>query len=133
MIDIEFLTDSEGKIKEFQIQGHASASERSLFIMLLRLLKIKRYGNIVCASVSVLSMTTVNNLERLAGIEVDNSAVCEDGYLHFVLPQNINQIQSEISQILLISLYEGLKEIENEYPEYITINEFNELDSEEVE
>ncbi|MCC5889529.1 MAG: ribosomal-processing cysteine protease Prp [Alkalibacterium sp.] len=108
MIDIHFSFDKES-ITSVEMSGHAESGA---------------YGqDIVCAAVSALSIGTVNSLVEIAGIPIDVvSADKQGGYLKFSLPEHVDDKQMETAQILLSSLLLSLKQTEDEYGEYLTIN-----------
>ena len=88
--------------------GHANFSEHG--------------SDIVCAGVSALAITTVNSIEKLAGyqpiVEVDE---VEGGYLYMEVVEDLTKDQEHTTQILLNSLLLGLEGIQEEYPNYLTI------------
>lgn len=81
----------------FEISGHANYAEHG--------------QDIVCAAVSALSITTVNNFERLAQfqpiVDIDEQ---NGGYLYVELPADLNDKQQAIAQLLMRQLYLGLHE-----------------------
>ena len=82
------------------------------------------YGHdLVCAAVSALTIGTVNNLSRIAGIEPEIDANEEDGgFLEIVLPQDVAGQHFEIAQILFKSLHFSLLDIQEQYGEYISVS-----------
>ena len=96
------------RIVSFEMTGHANFSEHG--------------SDIVCAGVSALAITTVNSIEKLAGyqpiVEVDE---VEGGYLYMEVVEDLTQEQEHTTQILLNSLLLGLEGIQEEYPNYLTI------------
>lgn len=108
MIKASFKREEDGRIVSFEIAGHSNAGP---------------YGSdTVCAGVSALAFSTVNGIDSLAGftpiIDIDNEA---EGYLYFETLEDITQEQSNIAQILLESLLQGLQGIETEHSEFISI------------
>lgn len=90
----------------FELKGHADSGE---------------YGqDIVCAAVSVLSINTVNSLEKLAGAVLDKEADEENGGLLRVIVAD-SDLDSPKVQLLLESLELGLRDIEVSYHEYIHV------------
>lgn len=108
MIDVNFGFDNED-ISSVLITGHAESGP---------------YGqDIVCAAVSALSIGAVNSLIEIAEVSLNvTSADDQGGYLNFSLPEKLNQKQMETAQILLKSLHLSLKNIEEEYKDYLKIN-----------
>ncbi|MFC6207994.1 ribosomal-processing cysteine protease Prp [Levilactobacillus tongjiangensis] len=98
------------RIDSFQITGHADSGE---------------YGqDIVCAAVSVLTITTVNALQRIAEIpiEVDNRDQ-EGGYLEVHLPPKLEATTELKGQTLLQSFADGLRDVATNYADYIQFAE----------
>ena len=91
----------DNKLVGFKVDGHANSA---------------RYGyDIVCASISVLSINTVNSLQMIAHKEVD--VYDDDGYLEY----QIRGKPSKQSNILLQSAYLGYQSIAEQYQEYVCI------------
>lgn len=109
MIHATFRQNRCGQLIAVTVRGHANSG---------------RYGeDIVCAAVSVLSITFVNNIQRLAQyqpvVTVDEE---EGGYLALKLPDDLTEEQKEISQILFESFYFALVEdMQEEYENYIQV------------
>lgn len=99
-------------ILKFTLSGHADSGP---------------YGHdLVCAAVSALAIGTANNLSRVAKIEPEVEANEEEGgFLEIALPEIVDQNQQETSQILLMSLYYSLLDLEEEYGEYISVSQSN--------
>ena len=73
------------KIVSYEISGHAESGE---------------YGHdVVCAAVSVLSITTANNIYEMAHIKPVTQT--EDGYLYVEIPLSIPEKQGVLAQTLL--------------------------------
>ena len=96
------------KLVSFEMTGHANYSEHG--------------SDIVCAGVSALAITTVNSIEKLGGYQpiVDVDEV-EGGYLYVEVVGDVTKVQAQTTQILLNSLLLGLEGIQEEYPNYLTI------------
>ena len=96
------------ELVSFEMTGHAGFSEHG--------------SDIVCAGVSALAITTVNSIEKLAGyrpiVDVDE---VEGGYLYVEVVRDVTKVQAQTTQILLNSLLLGLEGIQEEYPNYLTI------------
>lgn len=97
MTTITVSKDSNGSYKEFICKGHAGFKEAG--------------RDIVCASISVLVLNTINSLEDLAKESFKTDVDEESGYIRC---QFINPLQSK-SIFLLDSMVYGLKNIEKEY------------------
>lgn len=122
MIKVDILRNPDKEVIEFEISGHAAKGERSLLSWLFRLFNIKKYGNIVCAAVSALSQTTVNSLTEIGNIDLDVEV--EDGYLHCKLPLDLYDDNRKIADILIENMLIGISSIEDEYPQYVNITEY---------
>ena len=96
---------SDGEIKGFDVCGHAEYAP---------------YGeDIVCASVSILTITVVNSLEvQLGQIKAQCS---EEGRVTCFLPETLRGEQRLIAQSILKTLEMGLVNIEQAYPDYIIL------------
>ncbi|QTU83225.1 ribosomal-processing cysteine protease Prp [Carnobacteriaceae bacterium zg-C25] len=93
----------------FEVSGHAGYDERGY--------------DIVCAAVSVLATNTCNGLERIAKyrpiIDVEEDL---GGFLYVESLANLTQEQQLITQILIQNFYDGLLDIQEQYPEFVTVN-----------
>lgn len=108
MIKGTFKRNDSGRIKTFELTGHADAGE---------------YGSdIVCAAVSALAINTVNGIEALAGVKplIDTDDT-EGGQLYVEIPSNMTQEQTNITQILLENLLLGLQSVQEENSESIQV------------
>ena len=108
MIKGTFKRNDSGRIKTFELTGHADAGE---------------YGSdIVCAAVSALAINTVNGIEALAGVKpLIDADDTEAGQLYVEIPSNMTQEQTNITQILLENLLLGLQSVQEENSESIQV------------
>lgn len=108
MIKGTFKRNESGRIKTFELTGHADAGE---------------YGSdIVCAAVSALAINTVNGIEALAGVEpLIEADDTEGGQLYVEIPSKMTQEQTNITQILLENLLLGLQSVQEENSESIQV------------
>ena len=102
-----FTLDSNHRITSFKITGHADSGP---------------YGqDIVCAAVSALSISTVNGLDQVVHqspqVEQDNA---NGGFLEVT-----NLDLGRESQVLLLTLMNGLKDIQESYPQNIEVKMLN--------
>jgi uncharacterized protein YsxB (DUF464 family) len=97
--------ESAGEIVGLRAHGHAGAA--------------KRGEDIVCSAVSVLTQTAVNALEAIADIRVHPQV--KDGLLEFHLPQHISGEQDQTSQIILRTVAQGLKDVQQSYPKHVRV------------
>lgn len=107
MIHARITRDSNGHFTECHIQGHAG---------------FDRHGrDIVCAAVSVLSINCVNSLESIVHVQPEILGN-QDGLLSFLLPASLEAETMKNAQILMHSLYQGLSDIANQYPNYLKVS-----------
>ncbi|GAA6113156.1 MAG: ribosomal-processing cysteine protease Prp [Apilactobacillus sp.] len=101
--------DKHDRITGFSITGHADSGE---------------YGkDIVCAAVSVLSISTVNGLDVVAHVspKVDSNDI-DGGYMEVSVPE-ANSEQDEIAaQAILLTFKNGMLDISQSYADYIKLD-----------
>ncbi len=98
MTDITFYKTTAGEYQRFVCDGHAGYAD---------------YGeDIVCASISVLVINTINSLEQITGEKMNVEADEESGIIRCHL---MNQPLKETSKALMDSLVLGLTQIEKQY------------------
>ena len=97
--------NTTGKIKAFEFYGHA---------------KYAKFGkDIVCSAVSVLSLTTINSIEKFCSDEFDVTHNDKEALIRCVFKNEC----SDDAMLLLNSMILGLEQIQNEYGnKYIKIN-----------
>ena len=99
------IKEKAKRINAYVISGHAESGE---------------YGHdVVCAAVSVLGITTANNLYKLAIVKP--IAEMKEGYLSIEIPLTLSKRQEEISQILLLAFQNAMQEVAAEYGDYIEL------------
>ena len=104
MTDIEITKDKSGNIIKFVISGHSEFSEGD---------------DIVCAAISSVAFSTLNGLEKVLSIPFGYEK--NDGYLYFVLPENLKNELREQANILLNSMYLFFLDLEEQYSENVNI------------
>ena len=105
----------DGMVTGFRVTGHAGAGE---------------YGqDIVCAGVSAIVLTALGSLQEMFGID-DFDGVNPDGEggnVSFRLPEEYSQDKSRIDSIRVAAILDamviGLKQIEMQYGDYVTVAE----------
>lgn len=101
MIKAHMTYETGNRITGFELAGHAGSGIEG--------------EDIVCAAVSVLTISTVNSLEQLAKVELDiDERPLEGGYLRVEL-----KTDNDEAQLLLASLRLGLADIAQQYRKYI--------------
>lgn len=103
MIRAVFNVTPNHEITSFKLTGHADAGD---------------YGHdIVCAAVSVLTISTINGLERVIDTHPDvEMNETEGGYINAT-----NLDLRHDSQILLQTFLNGLLDIQDRYQQYIEV------------
>ena len=105
MIKINFYK-KQNSIVKFTMDGHAGFSEGD---------------DIVCAAASSAAWMTVNGIENVA--KVDCGYEQGDGYIFFILPDDLAQSEMQRTDLLLDSFYLYMIELEGQYPDYIKVTE----------
>ena len=109
MTQITIYRKENRDVERFTCSGHAGYSE---------------YGtDIVCASISVLVINTINSIETFTSVAYTCEADEETGDIDF---QFTDEISSDAS-LLVESMILGLKEIQNEYGKKFLILDFKEV------
>ncbi|SKC64633.1 ribosomal-processing cysteine protease Prp [Maledivibacter halophilus] len=105
MITIRIIQNENKDIISFSVEGHADADE---------------YGkDIVCASISILTQTSVLALYEVADIDIVYEM--EDGWLYCQIPDNIDSLKRERANIILDTMLIGIKGTLEMYSEYIKL------------
>ena len=107
MVEVKIFRE-KGPISGFEISGHAIKPG----------LLSKNKFDLVCAGVSSVSITALNGLVEYLGIRLENPQ-CEDGYIHCMLPADIEDIQDLKAQAILETMVLGLQEIAKDFPKYV--------------
>lgn len=98
MTQITFYKTSAGEFKGFTCDGHAGYAG---------------YGeDIVCASISILVINTVNSLEQITGEQMHVESDEDTGTIRCKF---VNQPLKDTSRALMDSLVLGLSQIEKQY------------------
>ncbi len=105
MISLE-ISKNKGNIFKFVMDGHAEYSE---------------VDDIVCASASSAAWLVLNGIEKLVGVRYGYET--GDGYIYFVLPDDLSSKESYGCALLLDSFELFMKELEAQYPEYIKLTQ----------
>ena len=109
MTQITIYRNQNREVERFTCLGHAGYSE---------------YGtDIVCASISVLVINTINSIETFTSVDYTCEADEETGDIDF---RFTDEISSDAS-LLVESMILGLKEIQNDYGKKFLILDFKEV------
>ena len=107
MVRIDIFRDKDGNIFKFESNGHTGYDDIG--------------KDIVCASVSSVTFCALNGIEKV--LNIDFGYQQGDGYLFFVLPDDLEKSQRDKINILLESMYLFLRELEIQYPNNLQISE----------
>lgn len=102
MVSVIIKRNKEGKLYSLRASGHADYAEKG--------------NDIICAAVSVLTINTANSIEALTDDEIISNMNYEEIILDFEL-----KTVSEKSSLLMEAMLFGLKGIEEENKEYLSV------------
>ena len=107
MVKIKFFL-KKSEILGFEVIGHTAYAEKG--------------QDIVCSAISVLAQTAILGLGDF--LKKDSySYDIKDGYLSCKLQDNLPKAEYDKAQIVLRTVYLGMKSIEKEYKMYVKILE----------
>ena len=104
MIRVSVKRDCEGFIWSFTVEGHAGYAQSG--------------KDIVCAYASGVVYTALGGLDELA--EVKNFSE-KDGFIRCTIPKDIAYERKAVIRVILETMVIGLRQLENQYGEHITI------------
>ncbi len=93
-------------ITNYKVSGHADSAEAGEY-------------DLICNSVSVLTQAPIIGLERHLKRKPSYHVDEADGILEVAL----NSAPDELSQALLMTMYYGLEELAQQFPQYVRIKE----------
>ncbi len=103
MTHVDVKRNVEGQIVECHFQGHAGVAP---------------YGeDIVCAAISMLSQTSILGLHEVAQQAMEYQM--EDGELHILLSEPINESGQAILETMLL----GIKNVADQYSDFVRVSE----------
>jgi len=105
MIKVDVFKKS-GFVFKVEMDGHSGYSDGE---------------DIVCAAASSVSHAILNGMEKLADIKFGYEV--GDGYLFFVLPDDLNPRQNRDAELLTQTFLLFIKNLESQYPEYVKVTE----------
>ena len=105
MIRVDIFRKKNNIVK-LEMDGHAEYSEGD---------------DIVCASASSVAFAVLNGIENVVGVNVGYET--GDGYLFFVLPDDINEKEQDKVNVLTESFFLFMKELESQYPAHVKVTE----------
>lgn len=106
MINAEIYRNKNKDIVKAVFEGHSLYSDEN---------------DIVCAAVSAVTHTVLCGISEVVGISFGYET--DDGYLYFVLPDDISEDKREKANVLLDSMYLFLMNLQEQYSDNITISE----------
>ena len=109
MITVIF-TKNEEMIRKVSVEGHASYGDAGM--------------DIVCAGISILTITILNGLIDKVGITSIEREI-KEGYTSFSIPKIKDPIKNIKAQTLLETYEYGVLATESAYADYITVKEIN--------
>ncbi|WKY48862.1 ribosomal-processing cysteine protease Prp [Eubacteriaceae bacterium ES3] len=80
--------------------------------------------DIVCAAVSVLTISILNGLTEIVGRKDLNEKI-DEGAVSFTIPETDNEILTRETQLLLDTFILGIKGVEEVYGSYLRIEEID--------
>lgn len=101
------IRKKRGRYVGYEISGHAGSNEG------------KTEFDIACADVSVLSITTANNIYKIA--KVKPITKMEDGYLYVEVPISVTDKQEATVQLLFEAFKNALEDVIGEFPQYVNL------------
>ena len=106
MVEVRFFYRGNKEISGFQIEGHSSFA--------------KKGQDIVCSAISVLAQTAVIGLGEYLQ-EGSFKYSISDGYLKCTLQNNLTVEENQAAQVILKTMYLGIKSIEEGYAAHVRI------------
>ncbi len=107
MITIEIKRNNEQEIVSYRVTGHAQTAPHG--------------EDLVCAAVSVLAQTTVLGLYQVLNQQPEY--IIDDGELRCKMEESLTATQRKEATILLETMLVGLKNIQQQYPKIIAIDD----------
>ncbi|API90665.1 hypothetical protein J32TS6_00560 [Virgibacillus pantothenticus] len=108
MIKVTVFREND-RIKAFELSGHAESGP---------------YGyDLVCAGVSAVSIGSINAVLTLCEVDLDIEQGGAGGYLYVAIPGSIASKKMERVQLLFEGMLISLSSIEQEYQQFITIQD----------
>jgi len=107
MTKITIFYKKKNFISGFRVEGHSGYSEKG--------------SDIVCSAVTTATMTVVNGLTDVIGLRA--KVKMRDGFLECKLPEKLTLEEEYGAKVLINSMYLTLKNIEEQYKDYIVIFE----------
>ena len=107
MITIRVRRNTKNEVVSYQVTGHSGTAPSG--------------EDIVCAAVSVLAQSTILGFRHVLKQQPEYSI--DDGSLHFHVGNSLSSSERKEASILLETMVIGLKNIKEQYPTVIAIEE----------
>lgn len=125
MIEVSIYRNDRGSIFKYIVSGHANYVRMPRLAKLVTRIFTRSDSNAgldtICASVSSIAQSTLVGLTEV--LELRPGIEIEDGYLECVIPDGIPQNTEDKVQLLLETMYLSLRSIEEQYSNFVTVNE----------
>ena len=105
MIRVDIFRKGNNIVK-LEMDGHAEYSEGD---------------DIVCASASSVAFAILNGIENVVDVKIGYET--GDGYLFFVLPDDVKDDKQDKVNVLTESFFLFIKELETQYPAHVKVTE----------
>jgi len=105
MIKVDIFRKN-GSITKFEMNGHAHYSDGD---------------DIVCASASSVAFACLNGIEKVINAQFGYET--GDGYLLFVLPDDLDKPMQDKVNILTETFFLYIRELESQYPAHVSVTE----------
>ena len=103
------LFKQNGQITGFVATGHCEYA--------------KRGEDIICAAASMITQSTILGIREVAGLGVMVKQDDQTAHLEATLPANPDPKKFQSAQIILKTMELALKNLQDQYPEYIKLKE----------
>lgn len=107
MINVKIKRNNQNQIVSYRVSGHAQTAPHG--------------EDLVCAAVSVLAQTTILGFYQVLGQEP--AYQISDGDLHLNVSDSLTETQRREATVLLETMLVGLKNIQQQYPKIIAIDD----------
>ncbi|MGL4284551.1 MAG: ribosomal-processing cysteine protease Prp [Eubacterium aggregans] len=108
MIKVTFRKDADDSIRKVIVEGHANYGDDG--------------EDIVCSGISILTISILNGLEEIVGIEGILREV-KAGYTSFWLPRVVDFVKNVQMTALMDTFELGVRATESTYGDYITVKD----------
>lgn len=106
MVEISIIRDNEGKMRGFNVEGHAGYARKG--------------EDIVCSAVSALAYTAVGSLMNMAG-GCDYEE--KDGFMKIRIKDRRSEKETISSEIILNTIFIGFMQLMESYKKFVRVSE----------